>query len=113
MVKTIPVLPNNSNWIDYPLGDVLSAWNASRTGVCKSGKSIKVECPDGVRVIALAKKDQGNTQVSDFPSLRVTEVTANGETFPVAFTPGDGTQAAWVDIKEIFAAKPSAKTVGP
>lgn len=111
MVKIVPTLPAQSNWVDYPLGDVLAAWNASQAGVCKSGKSIKVQSPDGVRTIALAKKDQGSIDVSDFPSLRVTEVTQNGETFPVAFTPGDGSQAAWVDIKSIFGAKVTGKTV--
>lgn len=111
MVKIVPTLPAQSNWVDYPLGDVLAAWNASQAGVCKSGKSIKVQCTDGVRVIALAKKDQGSTKVSDFPSLRVTEVTRDGETFPVAFTPGTGEQADWFSLDEIFNAKVTGKTL--
>ncbi len=110
MVKFIP-LPKQDNWVDYLLKDVLDAWQATHAGVCKSGKSLKVQTPNGVTTIALAKKDQGSIAVSDFPKLRVTEVTSNGATFNVAFTPGDGSQAAWVNLDEIFNAKVAGKTV--
>jgi len=111
MVKIIPVLPANDSWVDYPLQDVLVAYNATSAGVCKSGKSLKVQSPDGVRTIALAKKDQGKINTSDFTNLRVVETTVDGETFPVAFIPGDGKQAAWFSLDEIFNAKVTGKTV--
>ncbi len=118
MVRKIPVLPNKGNWVDYPLADVVSAWGATKVGVCKSDKSIKLTCPDGVRTISFAQKDAGKgITVNDFPNLRVREITHDkkGEAiavpYPVVFTPGNGEEAAWFDVDAVFNAKVEGKTV--